>query len=98
MKDDTELKHPFVDQELTAEYVFTIVEEIKHKKVIISFQDWLISTINNLEAIGSTGKNRDVNKRYVHSTSGPDHPSELDQAIFVCEEIRFQKSGTQVNF
>ena len=60
----TELNDPKMNAKLAADYIFVIEEGIKHKNIINKFEDWLISTMNNLEAENSTSKNHNMNTRH----------------------------------
>ena len=67
-----------MDANQTAVYILAIEEEIKNNNIINKFQDWLISTIYNLEAEGSTSETWDMNTRYKYSMSALEHYSGLE--------------------
>ena len=64
-------------------------------KIINNYQDWLISTISNLEAEDSTRNNCNMNTRDKCFADGPEHPSGFDLPFSVCEETGFYKYDIQ---
>ena len=75
LKGNKKRSHPLINEELAEESVFVIQEGIKQKKIINKFQDWLICTVNNLEAEDHTSETCDINIRYKYTTDDLQYPS-----------------------
>ena len=65
MKGNDRRTYPMMDKDKCNEYVSIIKGGVKYTKMIYKCQDWLISTMYNLEANDSTSKNHTMNTRYI---------------------------------
>ena len=71
-----------IDEELAEENIFAIQEGIKNEKIINKFQDWMISTMNNLEDEDSASETCIMNTRYKYTRDRLQHPSGLDPSNY----------------
>ena len=84
-----------IDEKLAAVYVTVIEKEIKHKKIINTLHDWLISRRKKQEAEDSTSETQTANTRYAYTTDGLQLLSELDPALYFSTIDRFNTNETE---